>query len=137
MTMLESLLYISTSRLDPATADSVVRAVVADSIGRNRRRGITGAMIFTGTHFVQIVEGSPEMVETTLRLLNADERHGDMIIIDRGPIAARRFSDWSMAYAGPSQFIGRQVNRALTGASPAELRRVAGWLTNLMQEFAR
>lgn len=133
--MLESVLYISTSRLDPAAAESMVRALIADSVDRNRKRGITGAMIFTGTHFVQILEGSPEAVETMLRALRTDDRHCDMVIIEREPRATRRFSGWSMAYAGPAQFIGRRVNRVLIGASPAELRRAAGWLTNAMQEF--
>ena len=133
--MLESVLYVSTSKLDPAIAEGEVAALVAASDARNQNCGLTGALIFTGTHFVQIFEGTPDTVERMLRSLRADERHADLVIIERAPISARRFSRWSIAYAGPSRFIGRQVSRVLNDPSPGELRRAAGWLTDLMQEF--
>lgn len=133
--MMESVLYISTSRLDPSTASSVVEALTADSIARNAERDLTGALIFTGTHFVQILEGQPAAIETLLRSLRADDRHDELTIIERTPLSARRFSGWRMAYAGPSQFIGRQISRVLNDPSPGELRRAAGWLTDVMREF--
>ncbi|TPG42571.1 BLUF domain-containing protein [Sphingomonas koreensis] len=132
---MESILYISTSTLDRSTADRVVEALAADSVARNDDRDLTGALIFTGTHFVQILEGAPEKIELLLCSLRADNRHREIVIIERGQLSARRFSSWRMAYAGPSQFIGRKISRVLNDPSPGELRWAAGWLTHLMQEF--
>jgi hypothetical protein len=133
---METLLYVSSSRIDPAVAEETVAAIVAASIPRNTARGLTGSIIFTGTHFAQILEGAPEMIDRLLPSLEADDRHGDIIIVARSPLPARRFAQWSMAYSGPSQFIGRQINRVVNDPSPPELRRAAGWLTDVMQEFA-
>lgn len=132
---MESVLYVSTSLLDPALAERTVAQIVAHSIARNRDRGITGAMIYTGTHFAQIIEGPGENVAALLCSLRADARQTNMIIVEHVALSARRFSEWTMAYSGPSQFIGRQVSRVLNDPSPAELRRAAGWLTDVMLEF--
>lgn len=133
--MIESILYISTSKLDPTTVNDVLEALIADAAIRNKRRGLSGAMMFTGRHFVQVIEGAPEMIETLLQSLRADPRHTDIVIVERGPIPERRFPEWSMAYAGQSQFIGRQVKRVLNNPSPGELNRAADWLTDIMLEF--
>ena len=132
---MESLLYVSTSRIDPDMAEDVVAGIVAASIPRNRDRGLTGSIIFTGTHFAQILEGAPEMIDRLLASLGTDGRHGDLVVVARSPLSARRFGQWSMAYSGPSQFIGRQINRVVNDPSPPELRRAAGWLTDVMREF--
>ena len=132
---MESVLYVSTSLLDPALAEQAVAQIVADSIARNRDRGITGAMIYTGTHFAQIIEGPSESIAALMRSLRADPRQTNIVVIEHVPLSKRRFSEWNMAYSGPSQFIGRQVSRVLNDPSPAELRRAAGWLIDVMLEF--
>lgn len=133
--MLISLLYLSTSKLDPASAERDVLALVAESKTRNEARGLTGAMIFTGTHFAQVVEGEDEAVNTLLDTLRADPRHANLIVVNRSPLTVRRFADWNMAYSGPSQFVARHVNRLLNDPSPAELRRATSWLIELLYQF--
>ena len=134
--MLVSLLYVSTSLLDPVTAESDVLALVAECKPRNKSRGLTGALIFTGTHFAQVIEGEEEAVDTLMKTMRDDPRHADLVVVDRSPIASRRFADWGMAYSGPSQFVARHVNRLLNDSSPVELRRAAGWLIELLHKFA-
>ena len=133
--MIESLLYVSNSRVDPTSVDDVLEALIAEAATRNKSHGISGAIMFTETHFVQIIEGAPEKVESLLQALRGDTRHTDIVIVERGPVPERRFAEWCMAYAGQSQFIGRQIKRVLNNPSPGELRRAADWLTDIMLEF--
>jgi hypothetical protein len=132
---LESLLYTSTSRIDPAVAESAVTALVTDAQARNNVTGLTGALIFTGTFFAQVFEGSSESVATLLRALQADERHSDMIILEHVTIAERRFSQWSLAYSGFSRFIDEQVARVPRETSPSALKRTGERLTSMMLQF--
>ena len=32
--------------------------------------------------------------------IQCDERHGEIVVLQSGPIAERHFSDWSMAFTG-------------------------------------
>lgn len=134
---LTSLLYISQSTIDPRHASDVVEQIVARSILVNRARGLTGALLFTGTHFAQVIEGSMAVVDALLLGIERDPRHHQIRTVERAPLASRRFATWDMAYAGPSQFVARHVTRLLGDPSPSEQSRAAAWLTELMAEFAR
>jgi hypothetical protein len=132
---MDLLLYVSTSRLDAGTSEEGVAGIVAESRRRNEARGLTGALMFTGTYFAQILEGASDELDRLLISLRRDDRHADLQVIARQPLPERRFAEWSMAYSGPSQFITRQVHRVMTDPSPQELRRAADWLSDVMREF--
>jgi len=123
---MESLLYISQSCIPPSDAAAVIGSIVATSVEQNSARGLTGALLFTGTHFVD---------ELMAKVLD-DPRHNNLLVVTRECVAKRRFSDLSMAYFGPSQFVSRHVKRLLNDPSPVEKRRGAEWLTELLREFS-
>lgn len=133
---LQSLLYISRSRIDPVEAQDVVQAIVDTAVPCNLKAGLTGALLFTGTYFAQVLEGEASVIDRLMENLTNDCRHGDVVIVDRAPLDQRRFARWSMAYFGPSQFVSRHVTRLLNNPSPQEHRRAAEWLTELLQEFS-
>jgi len=135
--MLTSVLYISRSTIDPDDAESQVGAIVAAAMPANRQNGLTGALLFTGTHFAQLIEGREQEIDILISALQRDPRHDELQIVARMPIADRRFKDWSMAYFGPSQFVARHVTRLLGSPSTAEQHRAADWLTDLLHEFVR
>lgn len=131
-----SLLYVSTSMIEPAAAERGVTEIAQESQHLNDKRGITGALIFTGTHFAQALEGDTGSIEILMSALRRDPRHTNIIVVERSNIVQRRFAGWSMAYAGPSQFVARQVNRLLQNPAPVELRRSAERLMELLRQFA-
>jgi hypothetical protein len=133
---LNSLLYVSTSQLAPEGADDEVLAIVRAAELRNASLELTGALLFSGTHFVQVLEGADEEVDVLLSSLQRDSRHRNLTVIVREPIASRRFADWRMAYSGPSQFVARHVTRVLNEKSPADRERASNWLLKLLREFA-
>lgn len=133
---MERLLYISESKIEPMCAEVAVAKIVSVSVHNNAREGLTGALLFTGTHFAQILEGAPYSIDQLMLVLYADPRHENLRIVDRSPITARRFPDWNMAYSGPSQFVSRHVLRILNETTPSERRRASAWLTELANEFS-
>jgi hypothetical protein len=134
MSML-SLLYVSTSLLDPAAADTGVAGIVAQSRPRNRLLDVTGALLFTGRHFAQMLEGPPPAIDALMASIRADRRHADVIVIAKQPIAARRFAAWALAYSGRSHFVARTVARSVTDSSRGSMRGTEA-LIRFMQDFS-
>ncbi|CAN5408672.1 hypothetical protein BH09PSE1_BH09PSE1_30190 [soil metagenome] len=93
---LERLVYESTAT---GTTGSLLNlaTVLGASQANNARRGLTGALAAHADRYVQVVEGPREALDALLTRLAGDPRHRDIRILDRRPIAARVFADWSMA----------------------------------------
>ena len=91
---LKSLTYTSLARLD-LTADDL-EAIHRAAREVNALEGITGLLIFNGTHFLQIVEGTPTAIDDLVERLRRDDRHHHLEIRDSRDIDERSFPDWSM-----------------------------------------
>lgn len=134
---MERLIYVSESKLKDCDADAVIVRIVAESQKRNAELNLTGALIFTGTHFAQVLEGCQKSIDELMSSLYHDNRHEAVWIVDRSPITTRQFSTWAMAYHGPSQFVSRHVTRLFEPTSETEHRRATNWLVELAQEFSK
>ncbi|WP_164857082.1 BLUF domain-containing protein [Sphingomonas crocodyli] len=132
---LMSLLYISSSTMTVEDAPYEVARIAAASRAHNPTVDITGALLFTGTHFAQILEGEEEAVDALLAKLHADPRHRDLQVVQRGPIAMRRCAGWNMAYSGSSTGVASYVMRVLDAADDEARAKAAKALANLMVEF--
>ena len=132
---MDRLLYISDSRIDHLDADSFETEVVVAARIKNAILGLSGALLFTGAHFAQILEGPKPSIDAMMQSLQNDDRHENIAVIERSAIDTRRFADWQMAYFGPSQFVSRHVTRLLNGASASEQQRATEWLIDLAHEF--
>ena len=93
---LHEILYVS-----KLAADAPIR-VIADiavwSRSANRSRDITGLLVFDGMHFCQQFEGGNTEVSELMERIRLDPRHTDIHILHRGPLADRRFRQWSLGY---------------------------------------
>ena len=91
---LKSLTYTSLAKLD-LDADDL------DEIHRIARQlnaldGVTGLLVFNGTHFLQIVEGAERAIDDLLVRLRRDPRHFGLEVRDERMVQDRSFPDWSM-----------------------------------------
>jgi hypothetical protein len=132
---LYSLLYLSRALVRGDAADAAVAEIVRVSRERNRRLDVTGALLFSGGHFAQILEGGKAGVDELMRSILRDPRHCAIAVVQQGEAAARRFPDWSLAYAGRSTFVDRELEGAL-GAGPAAAPGRAGRILTMLTEFA-
>jgi hypothetical protein len=89
-----SVTYTSLARLDLQESDLEDIHLIARE--QNSVDGITGLLVFNGTHFLQIIEGSESAIEDLIERLRKDPRHTGFEIRDRRKVDARSFPDWSM-----------------------------------------
>ena len=92
--MLKSLTYTSLARLDLEAND--LEAIHRTAREVNALDGITGLLIFNGTHFLQIIEGAPDAIDELVERLRRDPRHSAIEVRDERAIEQRSFPDWSM-----------------------------------------
>lgn len=97
--MIHRLLYVSTAA-DALTAPEL-EAILRTAQARNAALGLTGLLVFTGRHFMQLLEGEPDAVEAVFAAICADERHHDVAKLIAEPAQDRAFPDWSMALQTP------------------------------------
>lgn len=133
---MESLFYISEGQIGHEEASSRIASLVEGSLVKNARLNLTGALLFTGTHFVQILEGPNEQLDQLMRSIERDIRHTNVTVIDRGPITTRQFPKWGLAYFGPSNFVSQRVLSVLNCSPGTERRRMAERLRYLISELA-
>jgi hypothetical protein len=131
------LLYVSESCLSWPDDAHEVDDIVAAARSRNEQLGLTGALIYTRTHFAQVLEGEAESIEAKMASIRGDARHRNLCVVADEPIVGRYFPDWTMAYSGPSFYVDRQIRPLLTDATdPARRRRAAAGLLAFIREFA-
>ncbi len=114
---------IYSSRVARAVRFADAEAIADAASVRNEQAGLTGLLLYTPSHFLQVLEGPPSAVQVTLSRIRRDPRHSDLRIIDEREIDAREFGSWSMATrysaAKPDQL------ETLTLAEALELLRAA------------
>lgn len=91
---LKSLTYTSLARLDLGPDD--LEAIHRTARELNALDGITGLLVFNGTHFLQIIEGAQPAIDDLLGRLRKDPRHTGIEVRDERSVEARSFRDWSM-----------------------------------------
>lgn len=95
MALLE-LIYTSLSGAQNDTEN--VQDILASSERNNKASSITGLLLFDGDRYVQILEGHAQDVEGLFVTISDDPRHHKLELLHKGPIVARSFETWRMAY---------------------------------------
>ena len=75
---------------------SMVRDILRSSAERNREEQITGVLLATATHFLQVIEGGFEEVNRTFMRIVDDPRHDEIRLIYFGPGEDWLFEGWVM-----------------------------------------
>ena len=91
-----SLTYVSSAveLLDPQRLVEMLKRIRP----RNQALGLPGMLLYSDGNIMQTREGPDDVVEATVRTLESDPRHHDIIVILREPIERRAFPDWSMGF---------------------------------------
>lgn len=89
------LIYRSRVARNVRYADA--EAIAQAAAERNQGTSITGLLLYTPSHFVQVLEGDHDAVTETLARITLDLRHSQLQIIDDREMPAREFDSWAMA----------------------------------------
>ena len=91
------LLYVS--RLAPDCTWEIVKEIVVTARLSNPAHGITGALLFDGARFCQLIEGDEAEVRALLCNIVRDPRHSDMkILFEAETSAAKSTQRWASGY---------------------------------------
>lgn len=101
-TPVQRFLYIS--RLAPDTAPDAVSQILRQSRERNRANAISGALVFDGERFCQLIEGTAEAVATLASRIVLDPRHVDLrVLLDASDATPRLLQPWQTGYCDPER----------------------------------
>ncbi len=90
------LLYVS-SAVTPFTETELID-LLAKARVKNSKLGITGMLLYKDGNFMQVLEGEESAVRQLYATIRRDPRHHKLTLLDKGNLAERRFSDWSMGF---------------------------------------
>jgi hypothetical protein len=75
---------------------NLVDSILSSSTRNNPANGITGVLVASKTHFLQVLEGEFESLNATFERISRDERHDKVQLISFTEIEERKFADWAM-----------------------------------------
>ena len=88
--------YISTPTR-PMTSDDLMN-ILNNSRLNNACTGVSGMLLYTGSEFIQILEGEDKVIEDLLDTIKHDPRHRDFRIIEKKKITNREYAEWTMGF---------------------------------------
>ncbi len=124
MTQLFRVLYCSRNTMaGPAeTVQAEIEAILATSRANNARDQVTGGLLYSANCFAQVLEGPYEAVQDAFERIQCDDRHGEVTVLQAGPVETRDFAAWAMAFAGrqgDDPALGATLAKAFAGQSAA------------------
>ena len=131
-----SWMYVSKSLVAAEREEDVLHDIVGLSRQRNAGLDVTGCLILARGRFAQILEGPADAVAELRMSIEADSRHTDVITVDLSQTRMRRFSGWSLAYAGPSVFVEKAMADTIRDVAAANERNAVGRLVQMMEGLA-
>lgn len=78
------------------TAVETLDRILQTSRANNARDGITGALVISEHHFMQLLEGDRTAVGQCFMRIMQDDRHHGIQVISSGDAEHRLFVEWSM-----------------------------------------
>lgn len=72
--------------------------ILRASRANNPAVGVTGALLYSGGNFMQVLEGPPDAVEGVYERVQRDPRHRGVITLLRQEVEERAFPEWAMGF---------------------------------------
>ena len=113
------ILYVS--QLLPGSSFGAVNDIIAMSRRANPARGITGALLFDGEYFGELLEGSETDVVALMHRIESDPRHRAITPLLCRPAAAPRLMRvWRSGYCEALQLEAFIADASLRGPAALE-----------------
>jgi hypothetical protein len=78
--------------------EGAIQEILDEARAHNAAHSITGVLIYSGSHFAQVLEGSESDLKALLASIRSDVRHQDVRTLLSAPLAVRQFDNWSMGF---------------------------------------
>lgn len=118
----------------------LLSSILGASVRNNKRRNITGMLLYVEGSVLQVLEGEKNVVQETFRTIELDKRHNGIFVLIEQEIAARQFASWSMGFKQLSKLDLAKIPVAVPMFSARQdeisLRSRAREALTLLQSFA-
>ena len=114
------VVYISRSTRD--FDEQSLRELANAAAVNNSSSGITGALLFVSGRFIQVLEGSEDVVRSLLNDISKDKRHRNMKIILEENEKERDFPKWSMGFVKTGFPGDEEISLIIENSNPLRSR---------------
>jgi hypothetical protein len=129
-----SLLYVSRSTNPEPEQEREFQRILAVSVQRNLRAGITGALVYSGHSYAQVLESPEHAVSQVMGSIIVDRRHKEICISLTGEARQRSSPNWGMAQIASSTIIDAAIEAIRHASSDEELDVAGARLVSSMRE---
>jgi hypothetical protein len=127
---------VSRSTTPEPAREREFQQILAVSVERNLRAGITGALVRSGQSYAQVLEGPESAVSQVMGSIIVDRRHRDVRILLAGGATERCFPNWGMAQIALSNSIEAAIDAVRYASSDQEVDLASARLIRWMREGA-
>lgn len=125
--MIHQLVYVSSATVPFGPGD--LADILAVSRRNNGRDDVTGALLYSDSKILQVLEGPEATVEDAFERVRADLRHRGVLPLYRGSTEVRSFPDWTMGLKAADELPagereGARSLFAMTQAGPTRGHRL-------------
>lgn len=137
MSDLYHLAYISKNTIGGENEEvkSQIENILATAQANNPSVGVTGALLYSGGYFCQVIEGPEDALEELFESIQMDPRHGDCTILHFEEIEERGFSDWSMAFAGIEDEMRFDIEGIKESKDELAMKETGANLVNVLEQM--
>ncbi len=139
MSDLYNLAYISKNTIKGNAGDvsEQIRDILAAAHRNNPAKGVTGALLYSGGYFCQVIEGPEDVLEELFESIQMDGRHGDVTVLHFEPVESRGFSNWAMALAGIEDNMRFDIDGVLASKDELKMKETGRDLVSVLEQMVK
>lgn len=139
MSQLYNLAYISKNSIKgtPDETKDEIRDILAAAHRNNPEKGVTGALLYSGGYFCQVIEGPQDVLEELFESIQMDNRHQDVTVLHFEPIESRGFNEWAMALAGIEDTMRFDIDGVLASKDELKMRETGRNLVSVLDKMVK
>lgn len=133
------LICISSATTKPTVAN--LEELLQGARIRNKRRGITGFLVYKNGMYLQVLEGERPQVEALFDKINKDSRTDAVVKLKEEKISERQFARWHMGFknldGSDRKDLPAYVEILNDGLDLKNIQALEGKALNLLVNFSR
>lgn len=139
MQNLYQLSYISKNMIegDKQILQSQIESILTSASNNNVKLGITGALLYSGGYFCQVIEGEEDNLESIFETIQQDSRHAEITVLNFEKTNERNFSEWSMAFAGIEESMRFDITGLKDIKDQTSLQKAEKNIVNVLEVLVR
>ena len=130
---LTQLIYVSDAKV--AMTAGAVESIVRNCRRNNEERNITGLLIYSGGHFIQLLEGHEPVLANLFAKISGDARHHNVERLLFAVATERLFPDWRMGLLNLDNIDALDRSRLKTFINGVTRSQRGKAIISLLREF--